>query len=124
MIRRILFAAAIISLLVVSNAMAGVDFGVNGDWSKSEGRDESDWGVGARLDFGGAVRGIVAFDYFFVDAEDIFDPEDEFTDDDLDLEFWELSANVAYQFPTEGVYPYIGGGVGFARRRFDLLDVF
>jgi hypothetical protein len=119
MMKKLILATALFALFSASDAVADVDFGVNVDWSKPEGFDTGDWGVGARLDFGGQFRGIVAFDYFFTDAEDLFDDDE---DADLDLSFWEVNGNVAYEFPTEGVRPYLGGGVGFARRTFDDVD--
>lgn len=119
MFKKLILVIAICALFSAADADADVDFGVNIDWSKPEGFDTGDWGVGARLDFGGQFRGMVAFDYFFTDAEDIFDDD---AAADLDLSFWEVNGNVLYQFPSEGVKPYLGGGVGFARRTFDDID--
>lgn len=122
MIRKLILVAAVLFLLPAANAMA-VDFGINGDWSKTEHAHSGDWGLGARLDFGGNFRGQVTFDYFFVNADDLFD-EDDLTSSDLDLKFWEANGNVAYQFPSESVHPYVGGGVGVARRSFSHFDLF
>ena len=122
MLKKLILATALFALFSAADAVADVDFGVNVDWSKTEGLNSGDWGLGARLDFGGNLRGQVGFDYYFTDAEDIFDDDE---DADLDLSFWEVNGNVLYQFTTEGVSPYLGGGVGFARRSFDdINDIF
>ena len=122
MFKKLILVIAIFALFSAADAKADVDFGVNIDWSKPEGFDSGDWGVGARLDFGDQLRGVASFDYFFTDAEDLFDDDE---DADLDLSFWEVNGNVVYEFPTEGVRPYLGGGVGFARRTFDdVNDIF
>jgi len=124
MYKKILLIIALVALFSASKAVADVNVGVNVDWNKPEGLDNSDLGVGARVDFGGQVRGMFAFDYFFTNAEDLFD-DDNATSDDFDLKFWEVNANLLYEFPTEAVHPYLGAGVGLARRTFDdIEDVF
>jgi opacity protein-like surface antigen len=124
MLRRLMLLIALFSLFSITEASADVDWGVNIDWSKTEGIDNGDWGVGTRLDFGGQLRGMFAFDYFFTNAGDLFD-EGDVDDSDFDLNFYEFNFNVLYEFPTDPVHPYIGAGVGFARRTFDdFNDVF
>jgi opacity protein-like surface antigen len=76
-----------------------------GDLSLLEG---GDFGIGARSEFGTSSLALVlSFDYYF--------PGDELEN----LKFYELNANLAFTFPTEGFRPYIGGGVGIARVSFD-----
>ena len=116
---KILIVGIAIFALFSADARADVDFGVNVDWNKFENAENGDWGLGARLDFGGQLRGMLTFDYFFTDAEDLFDDDQ---DADLDLSFWEGNANIIYEFPTAPVHPYFGGGVGFARRTFNDVD--
>ena len=121
MLRNLILLAAVVALLPAAIAMADGDFGIHGDWSKTEGARSGDWGVGARADFGGNFRGLIAFDYFFVNANDLFDIDDT-TSEDFKLKFWEVNGNVVYQFASEGIRPYIGGGVGIARRTLDDLE--
>ena len=124
MLKKLILIMAIVALFSVPEAFADVDFGFNVDWSKTEGIDNGDFGVGARLDFGGQFRGQLAFDYFFTNAGDLFD-EGDAEEEDFDLKFFEVNANLLYEFPTDAVHPYLGGGVGFARRTFDdFNDVF
>ena len=123
LIRKLLIAIVVVFLLSAANAMADTNFGLNADWNKFEKANSGDWGVGARVDFGSSVRGIVSFDYFFVNADDLFD-EDDLTSEDFDLKFWEVNGNVVYAIKTESVTPYFGGGIGFARRTFDGVEDF
>jgi Outer membrane protein beta-barrel domain len=124
MLRKVLFLVSLVILFSAANAVADVDAGFNLDWSKTEGADNGDWGVGGRVDFGGQFRGMIAFDYFFANAGDLFD-SDDLNSDDFDLEFWELNGNLLYEFPTDPVHPYFGAGVGIARRTFDdINDIF
>jgi hypothetical protein len=120
----VLVIAAVILLPFANDVMADADFGIQGSWSKTENANSGDWGVGARVAFGGSVRGIIAFDYFFVNADDLFDTDDA-TSEDFDLKFFELNGNVVYEFSGDSVRPYIGGGAGLARRSLDdIEDVF
>jgi Outer membrane protein beta-barrel domain len=124
MLRKLMLLAAIFALFSATDAAANVDFGLNIDWSKTEGIDNGDWGVGSRVDFGGQFRGMIAFDYYFTNAGDLFD-EGDADENDFDLNFFEFNGNILYEFPTDVVHPYLGGGVGFARRTFDdFNDVF
>jgi opacity protein-like surface antigen len=67
-----------------------------------------DFGLGVRSEFGTSTLALIlSFDYYF--------PESEITD----VNFYELNANIAFTFPTEGFRPYVGGGVGIARVSFD-----
>ena len=121
MLKRLIIIVALLSLFSAAKAVADVDAGFNIDWNKPKGLDNSDLGAGARVDFGGQVRGMFAFDYFFTNAEDLFGPG-EVNSNDFDLKFWELNANLLYQFPAETVHPYLGVGAGIARRTFDDID--
>jgi opacity protein-like surface antigen len=125
MFKKILLMIALFSLFSAAKAVADVDAGVNIDWNHPRNANREDVGVGGRVDFGGQVRGQIAFDYIFQNADDIFGPG-EVNSSDFNLRFWELNANLLYQFPTETVHPYLGAGLGFARRTFDdtLTDVF
>jgi opacity protein-like surface antigen len=121
MLKKLLIVVALFSLFSAGSAIANVDAGFNVDWNKPQGLDNSDLGVGARVDFGGQLRGMFAFDYFFTNAEDLFGPG-EVSSNDFDLKFWELNFNLLYQFPTESVHPYLGVGAGIGRRTFDDID--
>jgi hypothetical protein len=93
----------LIALLAICSGAAGslnaqVRFGAQGSWG-----DESDLGIGARLEYGleklfpnAPVRSAASFDYFFPGS---------------DLTYWEINYNVFYQFNTEGLAPYAGGGL-------------
>lgn len=83
-----------------------------GDESIFENLDGGDFGIGARVEAGSTLGIILSFDYYFVGA------------DIGDTKFYEGNANLAFWFPTGGVRPYIGGGVGFARTTFKLEDLF
>jgi hypothetical protein len=109
---KLLFIVAVTGLLFAGNSYAG-GFGLNVDYNKFKDADKGDWGVGARGVFGGPLAFIASFDYYFVN------------DNFRDTKFYEVNGNLAYTFPTEAVRPYIGGGVGIARRSFktDLLDI-
>jgi opacity protein-like surface antigen len=114
---------AIFSLLLASSALAAdLDIGGNINWDNPRGGGDTDWGLSGRLDWGEDVRLITAFDYYFREAEDLVDEGNFVAGNDLDLKFWELNANVVYQFPTQGVKPYFGGGLGIARRTFNDID--
>lgn len=115
--------AAMLLLVAASETVAETNFGLNLDWNKFDGSDESDWGVGARVDFGGSFRGQLSFDYYFTNAGDLFD-EGDFNEDDLNLDFWEFNGNLLYAFPAGSVRPYVGGGIGIARRSLDVANVF
>ena len=118
MLKRILLMIALITLFSASRAVAAdVDIGANVDWNHPSNSPRDDIGVGARLDFGGWIRGQIAFDYFFTNADDIF-TSGEVTSSDFNLRFWELNGNLLYEFPTAPVHPYLGAGIGFARRTF------
>ena len=125
MFKRILVMIALFTLFSAAKAVADVDAGVNIDWNHPTNANREDVGVGARVDFGGQIRGQIAFDYIFQNADDIFGPG-EVTSSDFNLRFWELNGNLLYEFPTAPVHPYFGAGVGFARRTFEntVSDVF
>jgi len=120
---KLLLIAAAIALFGVANAHADVDIGANIDYNKFRNTDGSDWGIGARVGFGGGgVMLFTTFDYYFVDAGDLFN-DDDTTSDDFDLKFWELNENITYTLPTNAVKPYFGAGVGVARRTFKNIDL-
>lgn len=104
-----------------SFASADVDFGVQVDWNKFQNTRGSDAGVGARLEAGSAVRFIGAFDYYFVDTAIL--GEDSTPNNDFKLKFYEISADLAYYFPTGPVRPYIGGGVSISKRTFHNVEL-
>jgi hypothetical protein len=113
--------AGLLFLFIAPAAMADVEFGPNVSWSNPSGPPNGDWGAGARLDFGSNVRGIIAFDYFFTNAEDLF--SNDVDSSDFDLKFWELNGNIVYAFSTDtGAQPYVGAGIGIARRTFHNID--
>ena len=116
MYRRLILLIAVALLLFAGNAaQAGVSVGINGDWNKFRHANSGDWGIGGRLSFGGQLRGMVTFDYYFVDAGDFFENGN---DNGLDMKFWEANADLVYRFPTPTVRPYLGAGVGIARHTF------
>ena len=102
--------------LVISTACYAGGFGLNVSYNKFQSsdladefdlEDEGDFGLGARSEFGGNLALVLSFDYYFPD------------DDIGDVNFYEFNGNLIYNFPTESVRPYIGGGAGLARVSFD-----
>lgn len=117
----ILSIVMISAMFVTGNAHADAFFGVNLDWNKFKDSSRGDWGVGARVGFGGGgVHAVTSFDYYFVDTGTFLD-EDANPDNDFDLKFWELNENITYSFPTTA-RPYFGAGINYSRRNFN--DVF
>lgn len=112
MVKRIFLLLSFCFLFSVS-AHAG--FGLQVSYNHFESPDGEltlleggDFGIGARSEFGTSSLALVlSFDYYF--------PGDELEN----LKFYELNANIAFTFPTEGFRPYVGGGVGIARVSFD-----
>ena len=116
--RTILLIVAVVAFMGVGKAQADAKFGVNVDWNKFKNSSRGDWGLGARVAFGGGgVDFTTGFDYFFVDAGSFF--KDTSNKSGLDLKFWELMENVTYTVPTEAVRPYFGGGIDYSRRSFN-----
>ena len=83
---------------IVTSLSAQVRF-----WAQASWGDKSDFGVGARLEHGlgklfpnAPLRSAASFDYFFPGN---------------DLTYWELNYNVFYQFKTDALTPYAGGGL-------------
>ncbi|PWT88126.1 MAG: hypothetical protein C5B54_11100, partial [Acidobacteria bacterium] len=115
-----LFLTTCLILVVSANSSsAGVQFGPEGDWNKFSNVASGDWGIGARLDAGGDFRFIGSFDYYFVNT-DILGPNNIFTGTpNTNLKFYEINLNAAYRFPTEGVQPYLGGGISISKRTFN-----
>jgi opacity protein-like surface antigen len=117
---KLFLVAVAVCLLSPGISSAGdVDFGFQVDWNKFDGADEGDWGLGARLEAGGVVRFITSFDYYFVNA---FGDED-IDNEDFDLKFWEVNANLGFNIPAGGVTPFLGGGVSIGRQSFDFGGV-
>jgi hypothetical protein len=111
--RYLLFA--FVCLLGSSAAYAG-NFGLQVDYNHFNAPEDSvfdfqnggDFGLGARGYFGTSNLGLIlSFDYYFV-GQDIHD-----------LKFYEFNGNLVLTFPTEGIRPYVGGGLGIARATFD-----
>jgi hypothetical protein len=110
------FLVFVFSLLCVPVFAGG--FGLQVDYNNFVGTEDifenldgGDFGIGARVEAGSSLGIILSFDYYFVNS-------------DLgDTKFYEGNANLAYWFPTGGVRPYIGGGVGIARTTFSLSDI-
>ena len=104
-----------LSLILTTACYAG-GFGFNVDYNKFQTSDaadffdlegDGDFGLGARGEFGGNFALVLSFDYYF--------PESDIGS----VDFYEFNGNLIYNFPTEGVRPYIGGGVGIARVSLD-----
>jgi outer membrane protein with beta-barrel domain len=114
-------AIAAAMLLVPGICSAGAQFGPEVDWNKFN-NDGNDWGIGARIDAGGAVRFIGSFDYYFVNT-DILGPHGVFENANTDLKFYEIGANLAFQPPSEAVHPYFGGGISFSKRTFNNVEL-
>jgi hypothetical protein len=112
-------------LLFAGTVPAETEFGGNINWNQFHNANQGDLAVGARAGFSLSpnVSAVTSFDYYFVDAQSIFNNRNFNSDSSLDLKFWELNENLIYTFPTSGVRPYFGSGVGWARRTFnDVLD--
>jgi opacity protein-like surface antigen len=120
---KLLLIVAVMALFGVVNAYADVDVGANVDYNRFKDAGQGDWGVGGRIGFGDAgVMLVTSFDYYFVDAGDLFNDSDT-TAHDFNLKFWELNENITYTLPTQAVKPYFGAGVGVARRTFKNIDL-
>lgn len=112
---RRLFAAFTLLFAFSALSYAG-GFGFNVDYNKFQSSndvgdfdflDDGDFGLGVRGEFGGNFALVLSFDYYF-------------PDDDLgELDFYEINGNLIYNFPTESVRPYLGGGAGISRVSFD-----
>ena len=80
--------------------------------------DDADFGIGPRIavELGRVVPGlwlIGSFDYFF--------PDEGFSADVGDTDYWELNGNVAYQIDIPSapqIAPYFGGGINVAHVSF------
>lgn len=91
-----------------------VVFGPQGSWG-----DESDFGIGARLQvpFAGLVTtepGSALSTMFLIGSFDWFFPDD----DDfpgVDVNWFEVNLNAAYPLVMEGLRPYVGAGLNYAR---------
>jgi opacity protein-like surface antigen len=104
-----------LSLILTTGCYAG-GFGFNVDYNKFQTSDtadffdlegDGDFGLGVRSEFGGNLALVLSFDYYF--------PESDIGS----VDFYEFNGNLIYNFPTEGVRPYIGGGLGIARVSLD-----
>ena len=102
--------------LGAGSATAQVRFGANLSWG-----DDSDLGLGARLNFGlgdmarnQPIEGLVTFDYFFPGE----------SSPGFDVTYWTITANAIYRFTerTAAVAPYAGGGVMLGRSSTDPLS--
>jgi opacity protein-like surface antigen len=100
-----------LSLILTTACYAG-GFGFNVDYNKFQTSDAADlfdlegngdFGLGARAEFGGDFALVLSFDYYF--------PESDIGS----VDFYEFNGNLIYNFPTGGVRPYFGGGLGIAR---------
>ena len=115
----LLFAATLIAILCSGQTgSADADIGINVDWNRFQNVGVDDWGIGGRIDAGGAVRFIGSFDYYFVDV-DIFGNDDINPNDNFDLKFYEFGGNLAYAFPSHPVRPYFGAGLSISKRTFN-----
>ena len=101
-------------------AFAG-GFGLQVNWNKFDTEenglefdtDDSDFGIGARAELGGDLHLILSFDYYFAgDVKGLLP-------DPVDTKFYEVNGNLAYTFSTVAVRPYVGAGIGVARRTFE-----
>jgi opacity protein-like surface antigen len=104
-----------LSLILTTTCYAG-GFGFNVDYNKFQVSDTADlfdlegngdFGLGVRSEFGGNFALVLSFDYYFPQS------------DIGSVDFYEFNGNLIYNFPTEGVRPYIGGGLGIARVSLD-----
>jgi hypothetical protein len=115
---------ALLAIFAAGTASADVEIGGNVDWNQFQNAHDGDLAVGGRVGFG--LRGVTAvtsFDYYFTNADNIFNDNNFQSGRDLNLKFWELNENLVYTFPTAVVKPYFGAGLGWARRSFDnVLD--
>jgi hypothetical protein len=113
--RKLLTSVSLAILLVAPTAL---DAQVHLGGQLSVGSD-SDFGLGARATFGlpspTPLEIIASADYFF--------PDDA---PGVDINYWEINANLVYLFKIPGsiVAPYAGGGLNFARASYstDLSD--
>ncbi|MGE0354185.1 MAG: outer membrane protein [Gemmatimonadales bacterium] len=105
--RTLAAVAALVLGAGVGGLAAQTSFGGQINWG-----DDSDLGIGGRIEFGLAnmvnvpeLKAIGSFDYFFPDAPS-----------GVDVTYWEINGNVAYQFTkVKGrILPYAGGGLNIA----------
>lgn len=109
--KRILLAGLVLLATNAGAAAAQTVFGPQLSWG-----DDSDLGIGARLELplagmmstdpsspASKLRLVGSFDWFF--------PDDGVG---IDVDWWEINANLTYPIEAEGVRPYVGGGLNFA----------
>ncbi len=102
--------------LLITTACYASGFGFNVSYNKFETSDQTDpfdlqddgeFGLGARSEFGGNIALVLSFDYYFP------------SDDIGEVDFYEFNGNLIYNFPTESIRPYLGGGAGISRVSFN-----
>jgi len=103
--------AVVLGLMTGAPARAGaVQFGAQVSFA-----DDADVGVGARLvwdlkSLGKGLDLITSFDYFFPNEGGSL-----LGVASVDVNYWEVNANLAYNFRTKGqAHPYVGAGVNIA----------
>lgn len=116
-----LFLAAFAAVALVlatsgqSAALDGVQFGAEASFAS-----DTDFGIGGRvvvpLEMGGGNLNVIGtFDYFFVG--------DDYGDYTVDINYFEINANVAYGFDIgSNIEPYAGGGLRIGHIGGDLVD--
>lgn len=113
---RRLVLTLVLAAATAAPAAAQISFGPQGSWG-----DESDFGIGARLqvplaDVITTQPGSAANDLFLIGSFDWFFP-------DLDgVDYWEINANAGYRLQLEELRPYVGAGLNFARIDIDAID--
>jgi opacity protein-like surface antigen len=111
--RKTMLVMAILFLAVGADSARAQDFRWGPELSLAE---DADFGLGARIEFdfdGPPLTLIGSFDYFFPDPDDV--------------DYWELNANLVYNFriaDAPSITPYAGGGLNIAHVSIDRGDSF
>ena len=104
--RKLLAATSLVIIMLAAPAALDAQVHLGGQLSVA---DDADFGLGARATFGlptpTPLEIIATADYFFPDGAA-----------GVDINYWEINANLVYLFKISGsiVAPYAGGGLNFA----------
>lgn len=114
--KKTLLTLAVTAVLALSAGQADAQLRFGGQLSFGS---ESDFGIGARTEFGleslyENLFGIASLDYFFIDCPS-----------SASCSYIELNANAALPIPLEGspLNPYVGAGLHLARAAVSVGDI-
>src|ERR1051325_10855107 len=93
----------LVATFAAGNVYSDVEFGGNVDWNKFQFANDGDLALGGRVGFGLAgMMAVTSFDYYFTNADRIFNDQNFIASRDLNMKFWELNENLTYTIPVTG----------------------